>query len=173
MVSKEGPPPELSMRIFRTCLIILPLLAAAPSTAPLHAQATPSVQEQLWDAARSGDTLTLGKALAAGARIDSLDVRVNPNGRRALNWAAWFNHADAVRFLIAKGATVNLGNNTEFTPLHHAAENGSLEAAEVLLDAGADPTWPNNMGETAAQVARRRMHLDVALAIEAKTPKSQ
>jgi ankyrin repeat protein len=133
----------------------------------------PSPQEQLWDAARAGDTLALGKALAAGARIDSLDLRRNPNGRRALNWAAWDNHPDAVRFLIAKGATVNLDNLTGFTPLHHAAENGSLEAAEALLDAGADPAWPNNLGETPAQVARRRMHLDVALAIEAKMPKAQ
>jgi len=32
----------------------------------------PSPQEQLRDAARAGDTLALGKALAAGARIDSL-----------------------------------------------------------------------------------------------------
>jgi len=161
------------MRIFTTSVVILPFLAAGPRTAPVCAQAAPSAQEQLWDAARAGDTLALGKALAAGAQIDSLDVRVNPNGRRALNWAAWFNRPDAVRFLIAKGATVNLDNHTGFTPLHHAAENGSLEAAEVLLDAGADPTWPNNMGETPAQVARRRMHLDVAMAIEAKMPKAQ
>ncbi|HSE67043.1 MAG TPA: ankyrin repeat domain-containing protein [Gemmatimonadales bacterium] len=160
----------MPLRILTTSLVILPLLAAGVGTAPVHAQVTPSAQEQLWDAARSGDTLALGKALTAGAKIDSLDVRVNRNGRRALNWAAWFNHPDAVRFLIAKGATVNLDNRTGFTPLHHAAENGSLEAAQALLDAGADPTWPNNMGETPAQVARKRMHLEVALAIEAKMP---
>jgi ankyrin repeat protein len=161
------------MRIFTTSSLILAVRIAGSSADPVHAQATPSAQEQLWDAARAGDTLGIGKALGAGARIDSLDLRVNPNGRRALNWAAWFNHADAVRFLIARGATVNLDNRTGFTPLHHAAENGSLEAAEALLDAGADPTWPNNMGETPAQVARKRSHLDVAQAIEAKTPKSQ
>jgi ankyrin repeat protein len=151
--------------------LFLPSLGVGSGSAQTLTGGTP--QELLWDAARAGDTLALGKALAAGARIDSLDLRRNPNGRRALNWAAWDNHPDAVRFLIAKGATVNLDNLTGFTPLHHAAENGSLEAAEALLDAGADPTWPNNLGETPAQVARRRMHLDVALAIEAKMPKAQ
>jgi len=161
------------MRISATSLVIVQLLTAVTRPATVHAQATSSAQEELWDAARAGDTLALGKALAAGAMIDSLDVRRNPNGRRALNWAAWFNHPDAIRFLIAKGATVNLDNRTGFTPLHHAAENGSLEAAEVLLDAGADPTWPNNMGETPAQVARKRMHPEVASVIEAKLAKPQ
>ena len=163
------------MRILKTTGMLLALLAPGLAVSPASAQAvvvgTP--QEQLWDAARAGDTLALKQALAAGARIDSLDVRRNPNGRRALNWAAWDNRADAVRFLVANGATVNLANITGFTPLHHAAENGSLEAAQALLQAGADPTWPNNAGETPAQVARRRMHLDVAIAIEAKMPKAQ
>jgi ankyrin repeat protein len=163
------------MPALTTTRVTLAFLAAGLGAAPAHAQAVVAgtAQEQLWDAARAGDTLALGKALAAGASIDSLDVRTNPNGRRALNWAAWDNRPDAVRFLVAKGATVNLANRTGFTPLHHAAENGSLEAAQALLHSGADPTRPNNMGETPAEVARRRMHPDVAAAIEAKTPKPQ
>ncbi len=163
------------MRILKTTRMLLALLAPGLVVSPASAQAVVvgTTQEQLWDAARAGDTLALKQALAAGARIDSLDVRRNPNGRRALNWAAWDNRADAVRFLVANGATVNLANITGFTPLHHAAENGSLEAAEALLKAGADPTWPNSAGETPAEVARKRMHPEVAAVIEAATAKPQ
>jgi len=69
--------------------------------------------------------------------------------------------------LVAKGATVNVANLTGFTPLHHAAENGSLEAAQALLQAGADPGLLSGAGETAADVARRRNHPEVAAAIDA------
>jgi ankyrin repeat protein len=114
-----------------------------------------------------GDTLAMAKALAAGAAIDSLDTRRSENGRRALNWAALNDRPDAIRFLVAHGATVNLANLTGFTPLHHAAESGSVNAAKALLDAGADPTWPNNMGETPLDVAVRTSHLEVAAVLRA------
>jgi uncharacterized protein len=141
------------------------------STSLARAQTRPNVlpQEQLWDAAMVGDTLTMGRALAAGAAIDSLDTRRSENGRRALNWAALNDKADAIRFLVAHGAAVNIANLTGFTPLHHAAESGSLNAAKALLDAGADPTWPNNMGETPLDVAVRTSHLEVAAVLRAAT----
>ena len=126
-------------------------------------------QDQLWDAARSGDTLALSRALAAGAQIDALDTRRSPNGRRALNWAAIGNQPGAIQFLVAHGAKLDAGNLTGFTPLHHSAENGSLEAAKVLVELGADRTAKNNAGETAAEVARRTSHPDVGVAIEAGT----
>lgn len=154
--------------------VVLLLLAAWLSGFRLgHAQqagggdGTP--QEQLWDAARAGDTLALGQALAAGAKIDSLDTRRTPNGRRALNWAALDNRPEAIRFLVAHGATVNAWNRTGFTPLHHAAENGSLEAALALLKAGADPTSFNKAGVTPSEVARQRGHPEVATAIDSAT----
>jgi ankyrin repeat protein len=124
-------------------------------------------QTRLWDAAMAGDTVAIARALDDGARVDSLDVRRNPNGRRALNWAAWYDRAPAVRLLLARGAAVNLPNRTGFTALHHAAEAGSAAAAAALLAAGADPAWPNGGGETPAQVARARGHLALAERLEA------
>lgn len=148
---------------------LLSLLLCTGIIRPAHAQEPAALlaQDQFWEAARAGDTLEMGRALAAGARIDSLDTRRSPNGRRALNWAAWNNHPDAIRFLVAHGAPVNATNLTGFTPLHHAAENGSLEAARALLEAAADPNALNYEGETPGEVARRRSHPDVALVIEA------
>lgn len=133
--------------------------------APAAAQA-PAPQDQLWDAAVQGDTAALAAALARGARIDSLDVRSNPNGRRALNWAAWYNHPAAIRFLVAHGATVNIFNRTGFTPLHHAAENGSLDAVRALLALGADRTWTNFARQRPVDVARERGHAAVAALLD-------
>jgi hypothetical protein len=156
------PAANWSGRIALGCILLC-------STSIAHSQTPPNSlpQEQLWDAAKVGDTLTMAKALAAGAAIDSLDTRRSENGRRALNWAALNDKADAIRFLVARGAAVNIANLTGFTPLHHAAESGSVNAAKALLDAGADPTWPNNMGETPLDVAVRTSHLEVAAVLRA------
>lgn len=144
----------------------LPILAAAlfAAPSPLRAQ---DAQSRLWDSAIAGDTVAIAEALAAGAQIDSLDTRRSANGRRALNWAALANKPDAIRFLLRRGASINLGNRTGFTPLHHAAEAGSLQAAEALLAAGADVTKTNENGMSPADVARAREHADLALKIDA------
>src|SRR5690349_6438287 len=83
-----------------------------------HAQRAEAqdAQSQLWDAARAGDTVAMSAALAAGAKVDSLDTRRSPNGRRALNWAAIGNQPGAIRFLVAHGATIDAANLTGFTP---------------------------------------------------------
>jgi CubicO group peptidase (beta-lactamase class C family) len=127
-----------------------------------------SAQEQLWDASRNGDTKTIERALAAGADIEGLDLRTNKNGRRALNWAAVNDRADAIRLLLAKGAAIDAANKTGFTALHHAAEFGSRKAAEVLLAAGANRSIRNSNGESPAEVARRNGHTDLAAAIESR-----
>ena len=146
--------------------VMLQSLSAISATAQVGAP-----QEQLWDAAMQGDTAALAAALARGAAIDSLDTRRNPNGRRALNWAAWYNHPVAIQFLVARGATVNTWNWTGFTPLHHAAENGSLEAARVLLTLGADRTRKNFVGQRPIDVARERGHLGVAALLDSPPPR--
>ena len=45
-----------------------------------------------------------------------------------------------MRLLLARGASVNLTNNTGFTPVHHAIEAGAVEALAALLEARADLT---------------------------------
>jgi ankyrin repeat protein len=132
------------------------------------AQAGPTdAQSRLWDGAIAGDTAAITRALADGARIDSLDVRRSRNGRRALNWAALNNHVPAIQLLLARGAGIQLPNLTGFTPLHHAAEVGASDAAMALLAAGADPTWPNDAGRTPAEVAAANGHGELADALSA------
>jgi CubicO group peptidase (beta-lactamase class C family) len=128
--------------------------------------AGPSAQERLWDAARSGDTAAIERALADGADIQALDTRTSKNGRRALNWAAANDHPEAIRLLLARGAAIDATNKTGFTALHHAAESNSPRAAEALLKAGASRTLRNSNGERPSDVARRKGHPDLAAAIE-------
>lgn len=144
-------------------------------SAPGQAQASerPDPQAGLWDAAIAGDTAAMAAALRDGADIDSLDTRTNPNGRRALNWAAWHNRVSAIRFLLAHGATLEARNLTGFTALHHAAEAGSLEAVEALLAAGADPDTPNKEGRRPAETAMAKGHGVIAVLLEGKSHRAE
>jgi len=141
-------------------------LLLAPGIGTAQQSAATPVQERFWDAAISGDTVALARALAEGAVLDSLDTRQNENGRRALNWAAWYDHVDAVRFLLRRGAALEGRNRTWNTPLHHAAEAGSVGAVRVLLVAGADPTAINVGGSSPADVARRNFHPEAVALID-------
>jgi hypothetical protein len=121
------------------------MLASVESTIRIDAQ------QALWIASISGDTAAIVRALASGARIDSIDALGN---RRPLNYAAAGNRAAAVRLLLARGASVNLPNNTGFTPVHHAIEAGAVEALSILLAARADLTIAAR-GVTPMQTAQR------------------
>lgn len=152
------------MRFTLPVVTVFAALVTLLAASPLAGQ---DAQNRLWDAAMSGDTLTIRQALADGAKIDSLDTRRNPNGRRALNWAALYNRVPAIEMLLAMGASLEAENRTGFSALNHAAEEGSLEAARALLAAGADPTHANKAGFTPAQTARENQHEEVAALIDA------
>ncbi len=111
-------------------------------------------QTALWIASTSGDTAAIGRALASGARIDSIDFLGN---RRPLNYAAAGNRVEAVRYLLARGASLNLTNNTGFTAVHHAIEGGAADALAILLVAKADLTIAAR-GVTPLATARRLNH---------------
>jgi len=163
------PTPPTPRRALRRLPIIMMALGFPAFAIPARAAAqTPTPQNQLWDAAMAGNTVAMATALQKGAAVDSLDTRRNQNGRRALNWAAWFNHPAAIRFLIAHGATIDSANVTGFTPLHHTAENGSLESAQVLLELGADKTRRNRHGDTPLEVARAHGNVEIIALLQAK-----
>ena len=148
----------------RATLSALIAVGALLVGSPLVAQ---DAQSRLWDAAITGDTLSIRQAVADGAKVDSLDTRRNPNGRRALNWAAWHNRVPAITLLIALGAPLEAENRTGFSALHHAAEAGSFEAARALLLAGADPDHANKAGTTPVETAREQGHDAVVALLEA------
>lgn len=151
-------------------MTVAALLLVVGATAAAHAQ---TAQDRLWDAAIAGDTAAIRKAALDGAVIDSLDLRVSENGRRALNWAALGNHVDAVRLLIALKAPLEAMNLTGFTALHHAAEVNAAETARVLLAAGANPNSKNYSAETPADVALARGFTALATELEAAAARAK
>jgi ankyrin repeat protein len=151
------PTRRYAIKTIASAILLLSVAACASSGA---SASLPS--QQLIQAAKAGDVAGIKAAITAGADINAVDYSESKNGRRALNYAAWYNRSDAVRALVAAGAPINLTNRTGFTPLHHAAEAGSLDAARVLLELGADRTLRNNGGLTPLEVAEANHHAQVA-----------
>ncbi len=50
------------------------------------------------------------------------------------------------RLLLEAGSKVNNPNAHKHTPLHLAAQNGHLALSRMLVEGGADPNYPDNIG---------------------------
>lgn len=113
------------------------------------------------------DGLTLFEACAAGKfDIATLLVFQNPgsintwsdDGFTPLGLACYFGHEDLARFLVLKGADVNIASKNGFNvfPIHSAVASNNLNLAKILLDAGAYPNVCQKAGvaplHTAAQL---------------------
>ena len=138
---------------------------SAPTTpSALQPTATPIIRQQqiaLWDAVIAGNVTEAIVAIRAGADVNGLDTRAEPNGRRPLNWAAIRNDTAMISSLLDAGANINSANRTGFTPLHHAAESGSKEAAILLIARGANLTLRNRNEQTPEQTATAHHHPEV------------
>lgn len=139
----------------------------------LKAGADPNValsggETPLMSAARTGMTDAVRLLLVHGANVNAAE---RARGQTALMWAAARAHDDVVRVLLEVGADVHARSNVRhrwvntgrasevgdtdgtpveearggFTPLLFAARNGHIEAAKVLIAAGAniDEAAPN------------------------------
>ena len=104
----------------------------------------PGGETALMTAARTGNAAVVRQLLARGADVNATEEW---KGQTALMWAAAENNAAAVKALIAGGADIaarsqvspgvaELGNRG-FTAFTFAARAGAIDAAEVLLEAGA------------------------------------
>jgi peptide-methionine (S)-S-oxide reductase len=101
---------------------------------------------------KRGAKLTLAAALCVG-RWDDVDRLVSAASvhqkQFSLVLSALNGKADALRRMIRAGVDVNAASADLYshgTPLHHAVSSGSLEAVEVLVEAGAktgtkDSAW--------------------------------
>src|SRR4051794_32630517 len=70
--------------------------------------------------------------------------RLGPDGQDtiALHLAISRKNIDAVRWLIARGVAISAKRNMwdcNHTALHMTVENGAIDIARLLLEAGADP----------------------------------
>jgi ankyrin repeat protein len=80
-----------------------------------------------------------------------------------LEWAAWCNHLQILRFLISEGADLNCGYGSPV--LSWACLNGRLAIVELLLEAGADAVTPNEIGSTPLMWAAYMGHVAIVRAL--------
>jgi uncharacterized protein len=90
------------------------------------------------------------------------DLYVQP-----LHSAVAGGHEEAAQLLIQGGADVNSAQRLGYTPLMGAAQNGLAATVDLLLARGADPMARNDDILTAAELAERTGHHEVAARIRA------
>jgi ankyrin repeat protein len=69
--------------------------------------------------------------------------RASTAGRTALHVSATENRVECIKYLLKKGAAVNVQDNNGNTPLHYAASKGNIALCFMLIASGADPTIRN------------------------------
>ena len=77
-------------------------------------------------------------------------------GMSALMYASESGDEEIAKFLIERGADVNLKDNWDFTALMRASKGGYDKIVRLLLKHGADPHAKNEDGDTALDLATRR-----------------
>ncbi len=142
-----------------------PIDAFPPRSGPITDQLT--IDESLTWASRNGALAAMATLVAAGADVDA-----NPYRGTALLWAVYGNRTDVVTWLLDRGADPDVRHDfggaehgRRATALHLAAQFGSIDCLNLLLEAGADRTirdgafnatpreWAGHSGQQAA-VAR-------------------
>lgn len=104
-------------------------------------EGTSTLNDQLHEAAESGDVAALRGLVASGADVNHRREEAAP-GKNApcLSAAVIHGRTAAVEFLLASGADVDAspGEHVGWTALHAAASGGRVEIMGLLLAAGAD-----------------------------------
>lgn len=72
------------------------------------------------------------------------------------------NDVNQINYLLQKGVDPNVcEDDAHITPLHFAAQNNALEAAQLLITAGADPTHQTKEGDTPLDIAKSYKHKEM------------
>jgi CDP-diacylglycerol--serine O-phosphatidyltransferase len=113
------------------------------------------------DAIEEGHLAALARMLATTPP----DTVVAPGKRTLLMVAVEETNLPAVQLLIARGAALDLREDTGSTALALATEIGFVEAVEVLLAAGANPNVHDTAGMTPLDIAEEHDSQDIAAAL--------
>ena len=145
----------------------------------------PGGQTLLMSAARAGNADAVKILLERGA---DPNARESSNQETALMWAAAENHPQVVKLLAARGAELNARSallqykqdrfglegvvtilpRGSWTPLMFAGRQGSVNAAQALVEAGADINLTEPDGTTALIIAIINGHYDTAAMLLSK-----
>ena len=97
-------------------------------------------------------------------KLIARDADINKPGWAPLHYAATGGHLAVMRVLLDNDAYIDAASPNGSTPLMMAAGYGSVDAVQLLLEAGADPTLKNMLGQTAEDFARH-VQRDAAAAL--------
>ena len=120
---------------------------ATALTTTAEENADPAIESTLLSAGAKFDFLAavnLGRYDEAEAMLHDDPARIGPEGRDtiSLHLAVSKRNLNIIRWLLAHGVDVNAKRpmwDCNHTALHMTVENGVMEIARLLLDAGADP----------------------------------
>ena len=76
--------------------------------------------------------------------------------------AAMLGEAERLRWLHKRGVDVDVPDNRNETPLHHACAGGHFDAVQTLLRCGVSMDGENNIGQTAEDLAIKQGFPDLA-----------
>ncbi|MDH3997681.1 MAG: ankyrin repeat domain-containing protein [Desulfuromonadales bacterium] len=112
-------------------------------------------KEQLHFAAQDGDLVRVKELVEKGYDINSVDEDMSFT---PLHYAAQYEHLEVINYLLSVGANVNAHEEESIgeTPLGNVSATCSYEVAEILIEAGANPTIPGWMQLTALHRAGER-----------------
>ncbi|RUS72886.1 hypothetical protein EGW08_019346 [Elysia chlorotica] len=96
----------------------------------------------------------IGRSLRTKHMMSIIDCK-DANDNTALSEAANGGNADAIKFLLERGADPNTQGHFMRTPLYRAAFAGHLEATLALLENGADPRIYASDSQTPTDIASR------------------
>ncbi|GFS01435.1 FAM83H antisense RNA 1 (head to head) [Elysia marginata] len=96
----------------------------------------------------------IGRSIRTKHMMSIIDCK-DANDNTALSEAANGGHADAINFLLERGADPNTQGHFMRTPLYRAAFAGHLEATLALLENGADPRIYASDSQTPTDIASR------------------
>ena len=88
---------------------------------------------------------------------------------RALCQAAWLGRTDMIRMLLDHGVKADANaDGDRMSPLFFAAQEGRIDAAKMLIDAGADACFVGDKGFSPLMVAAKLGHKEVACLLISK-----
>ncbi|HEX4848490.1 MAG TPA: ankyrin repeat domain-containing protein [Novosphingobium sp.] len=125
--------------------VAVPLAGALALPAPALAQFSDSYKFLEAVKKKEGDTVT---DLLANGSPNLINTRDVTSGESALHIVTTRRDLTWMRFLIAKGANVNIRDARGVTPLVIACNLNFVEGVEVLIENGARVDESNNSGET-------------------------
>ncbi|MFZ6847383.1 ankyrin repeat domain-containing protein [Undibacterium sp. RuRC25W] len=117
--------------------------------------------------ARNGDTaLMLASFLGNASVVKKLvaaGAEVNQPGWAAIHYAAAGGDIETLNFLLDNAAYIDSESPNKTTPLMLALRSGKYDAAQLLLNAGADIHLKNDAGMTAMDFAAETERKDLIL----------